>query len=170
MLGFVPRIVLASLAGFLVGQLLNAWVLVRIKDRTLESRLWVRLLGSSAVGELADTVVFCTIAFYGVITGWTFLNYVVTGYLWKVSVEVLVLPVTYRVIAAVKRREPTYGAPPRAGRRPGPRAGVVPPEELRAQGVEVTLGQGRCASGRPDRPGTPRCGSWPACARRSRRS
>lgn len=108
-LGFVPRIVLASLAGFLVGQLLNAWVLVRIKERTLESRLWLRLLGSTAVGELADTVAFCTIAFYGVITGWTFVNYVVTGYVYKVAVELLVMPVTYRVIGLVKRHEPSYG-------------------------------------------------------------
>lgn len=110
-LGFVPRIVLASLAGFLVGQLLNAWALGRIKVRTLERHLWVRLLGSTAVGEFADTLVFCTIAFYGVITGATFANYVITGYLYKVGVEVLVLPITYRVIAAVKRREPTYGVP-----------------------------------------------------------
>jgi len=110
-LGFVPRIVLASLCGFLVGQLLNAWVLVRIKERTLESRLWLRLLGSTAVGEFADTLVFCTIAFYGVLTGWSFVNYVVTGYVYKVAVEALVLPVTYRVIALVKRHEPTYGLP-----------------------------------------------------------
>ncbi len=110
-LGFVPRIVLASLCGFLVGQLLNAWVLVRIKARTLESRLWIRLLGSTAVGEFADTLVFCTIAFYGVITGWTFINYVITGFVYKVAVEVLVMPITYRVIAAIKRREPTYGVP-----------------------------------------------------------
>lgn len=110
-LGFVPRIVLASLCGFLVGQLLNAWVLVRIKARTLESRLWLRLLGSTAVGEFADTLVFCTIAFYGVITGWTFVNYVITGFVYKVTVEVLVMPITYRVIAAIKRREPTYGVP-----------------------------------------------------------
>ena len=108
-LGFVPRIVIASLAGFLCGQLLNAWVLVRIKARTDEPRLWVRLIGSTGVGELIDTVVFCTIAFYGVLTGWSFLNYVVTGYLYKVGVEVLVLPVTYRVIAIIKRHEPTYG-------------------------------------------------------------
>ena len=107
-LGFVPRIVLASVAGYLVGQLLNAWVLVKIKERTQEKALWLRLLGSTAVGEFADTIVFCTIAFYGVITGWTFVNYVITGYLYKVAVEVLVMPVTYRVIAAVKRREPTY--------------------------------------------------------------
>lgn len=108
-LGFVPRIVLASLAGFLVGQLLNAWVLVRIKGRTQESRLWLRLIGSTAVGEFADTLVFCTVAFYGVITGWTFVNYVITGYVYKVAIEVVVMPVTYRVIALVKRHEPTYG-------------------------------------------------------------
>lgn len=115
-LGFVPRIVAASLAGFLVGQMLNAWVLVRIKARTHETRLWLRLLGSTAVGEFADTLVFCTVAFYGVITGWTFVNYVITGYVYKVAVEVLVLPVTYRVIALVKRHEPTYGLPAEPGR------------------------------------------------------
>lgn len=108
-LGFVPRIVVASVCGFLVGQLLNSYVLVRIKERTDEQALWLRLLGSTAVGQLADTIVFCTIAFYGVITGAEFLNYVVTGYVYKVAVEVLLLPVTYPVIAAVKRREPSYG-------------------------------------------------------------
>ena len=107
-LGFVPRIVLASLCGFLVGQLLNAWVLVRIKRRTREPKLWLRLIGSTLVGELADTVVFCTIAFYGVITGGDFLNYVITGYVYKVLVEVVLLPVTYPVIALVKRHEPGY--------------------------------------------------------------
>jgi len=110
-LGFVPRIVAASLAGFLAGQLLNAYVLVKIKARTDERHLWVRLLGSTAVGELADTVVFCTIAFYGVITGAEFLNYVITGYIYKCLVEVLLLPVTYRVIAAVKSAEPSYPIP-----------------------------------------------------------
>jgi uncharacterized integral membrane protein (TIGR00697 family) len=107
-LGFVPRIVLASLCGFLAGQLLNAYVLVRIKQRTKERHLWARLIGSTLVGELADTVVFCTIAFYGIITGGDFLNYVVTGYVYKVLVEVVMLPVTYPVIGWVKRHEPDY--------------------------------------------------------------
>lgn len=107
-LGFVPRIVLASVCGFLVGQLLNSYVLVKIKERTKERALWARLIGSTAVGELADTVVFCTIAFFGVITGAEFITYVVIGYLYKTAVEVLLLPVTYRVIGAVKRREPSY--------------------------------------------------------------
>ena len=107
-LGFVPRIVLASVAGYLVGQLLNAWVLVKIKERTQEKALWLRLLGSTAVGEFADTIVFCTIAFYGVITGEEFLVYVAFGFAYKTLVEVVLLPVSYAVIGWVKRREPTY--------------------------------------------------------------
>lgn len=107
-LGFVPRIVLASVCGFLVGQLLNAYVLVKIKARTNEGSLWLRLIGSTVVGEFADTIVFCTIAFYGILTGGDFLNYVIVGYFYKTLLEVLLLPITYRVIAFVKANEPTY--------------------------------------------------------------
>lgn len=106
--GFVPRIVLASVAAFLVGEMLNSYVLVKIKEYTKERRLWARLIGSTMVGELADTVTFCTIAFYGVITGGEFLNYVVTGYFYKTLIEVVMLPVTYRVIGFLKRTEPDY--------------------------------------------------------------
>ncbi|MEI6361928.1 MAG: queuosine precursor transporter [Actinomycetes bacterium] len=111
-LGFVPRIVLASICGYLVGQLLNAYVLVKIKERTKERKLWLRLIGSTVVGEFADTLVFCTIAFYGVITGAEFWNYVLVGYLYKTLLEVVLLPITYPTIRWVKRREPTYGLPP----------------------------------------------------------
>ena len=54
-------------------------------------------------------MVFCTIAFYGVITGWEFANYVIVGYLYKTLLEVVLLPITYRVIAWIKANEPTYG-------------------------------------------------------------
>ena len=107
-LGFVPRIVLASVLGFLVGQLLNAWVLVKIKERTRERKLWLRLLGSTAVGQFADTLVFCTVAFYGIITGAEFWTYVLFGYVYKTALEFVLLPITYAVIGFVKRREPTY--------------------------------------------------------------
>lgn len=107
-LGFVPRIVLASVSGFLVGQLLNSYVLVKIKQRTSESSLWFRLIGSTVVGEFADTLAFCTIAFYGILTGADFINYIVVGYVYKVLLEVVLLPVTYRVIAYIKKHEPTY--------------------------------------------------------------
>jgi uncharacterized integral membrane protein (TIGR00697 family) len=115
-LGFVPRIVLASICGYLVGQLLNSYVLVKIKARTKERKLWLRLIGSTVVGEFADTFVFCTIAFYGVITGAEFWNYVLVGYLYKTLLEVVLLPITYPTIRWVKRREPTYGILPSESR------------------------------------------------------
>lgn len=107
-LGFVPQIVLASISGYLVGQLLNSYVLVKIKEKTKEKYLWLRLIGSTAVGELADTIVFCTIAFYGIITGVDFIKYVVIGYLYKTLLEVLLLPITYKVIKFVKKKELSY--------------------------------------------------------------
>lgn len=110
-LGFVPRIVAASLVAYLVGQLLNAWILVKIKKRTQENSLWARLIGSSAVACAADTVIFCTIAFGGVVGAGTLANYIIVGYIYKMLVEILLLPVTYRVVALVKKHEPTYTAP-----------------------------------------------------------
>jgi hypothetical protein len=104
-LGFVPRVVAASLAGYLVGQFLNAWVVVRMRDRARPGRLWTRLLSSTIVGELADTVIFCTVAFAFVVPVGTLVNYIVYGYVYKVLVEAVMLPVTVRVIAWVKRRE-----------------------------------------------------------------
>lgn len=106
--GFVPRIVLASVVAFAIGETLNAYVLVRIKEFTRERHLWARLIGSTVVGEFVDTLAFCTIAFYGVITGADFLNYVITGYVYKTLLEVLMLPITYRVVAWLKRNEPDY--------------------------------------------------------------
>lgn len=112
-LGFLPRIVLASLAGYLAGQLLNAYVLVKMKEQMSESGLWRRLLGSTVVGEFADTALFSVIAFAGTFPTWGSLaSYAVTGYLYKVLVEVLCLPLTYLVIRAVKRREPGYALAP----------------------------------------------------------
>jgi queuosine precursor transporter len=110
-LGFVPRIVLASLVGYLAGQFLNAYVLVRLKDRFAERGLVGRLVGSTVVGELADTVLFCLIAFAGVFPTWgSLLGYTVAGYLYKVAVEVVFLPLTLAVIRAIKKREPEYAA------------------------------------------------------------
>lgn len=104
-LGFVPRIVTASVLAYLAGQLLNSWVLVKIKERWGQGHLWARLIGSTLVGEFADTLIFCTIAFYGVITGAEFLNYLMVGYVYKVAVEILLLPLTYPTIAWVKKVE-----------------------------------------------------------------
>ncbi|GAA5045410.1 queuosine precursor transporter [Nocardia callitridis] len=109
-IGTTPRLVIAGLAGYFVGQLLNSATLVLIKERTKEKHLWARLIGSTVVGELADTLLFCSIAAGAIgIDSWQqFVNYVIVGFLWKTLCEVLVLPITYRVIAVLKKREPSY--------------------------------------------------------------
>lgn len=104
-LGFVPRIVAASLIAFLIGQLMNAWVLDRMRKRTSGRFLRTRLIGSTVVGQLFDTLIFCTVAFAGVITGTDFIMYVVLGYVVKVLAEVVLLPITTRVIKLVRTAE-----------------------------------------------------------------
>jgi uncharacterized PurR-regulated membrane protein YhhQ (DUF165 family) len=68
----------------------------------------VRLLTSTGVGEFADTLIFCIVAFAGVIPGWDFVNYIIVGFVYKVAVEIILMPVTYRVIGWIKARETTY--------------------------------------------------------------
>lgn len=106
-LGPVPLILAGSLLGYLTGQLLNAWVLVKIKEATGGRHLWGRLLGSTLVGELADTLIFCTIAapIIGISSFSDFLNYVLVGYIYKCAVELLLLPVTYPLIGWFRRNE-----------------------------------------------------------------
>ncbi|MFT4187955.1 MAG: queuosine precursor transporter [Aeromicrobium sp.] len=108
--GPVAQIVLASVVGYVVGQLLNSWVLVRMKERTSEKGLAGRLAASTGVGEMADTFLFCAIAAsaIGITSMDVFWNYLVVGVLFKIAVEIVVMPLTVAVIAWLKRREPTY--------------------------------------------------------------
>lgn len=109
-LGPVPLIVAGSLLGFLVGQLLNAWVLVKVKEKTREKHLWARLISSTLVGQFVDTLIFCAVAapIIGIQTFGQFMNYVIVGYVWKCLVEVLVIPATYAVVARLKKTEPYW--------------------------------------------------------------
>ena len=104
------QLIIAGLAGFIVGQTINAWVVVAIKERTKEKHLWARLVGSTFAGQLGDTLVFCSIAAgaIGITTFHDFAVYTAQGWLYKTAVEVVMLPITYRVIAYIKRKEPTY--------------------------------------------------------------
>ena len=104
-LGFFPRIVIASLAAYLMGEFLNAYVLAKLKIKTKGKKLWLRLIGSTVVGELFDSIVFCLIAFGGIISGSDMLIYISVGWLFKTGVEVVMLPVTYRVIGFLKKQE-----------------------------------------------------------------
>jgi uncharacterized integral membrane protein (TIGR00697 family) len=114
--GPVWRSGLAWLLGFLVGQTLNSWVLVKMKERFGERGLVGRLMGSTGVGEFADTLIFCSIAatVIGITDMPTFLNYVLVGFVYKTAVEFLFVPVTTLVIRWFKRREPSYAPGPQA--------------------------------------------------------
>ena len=104
-LGFFPRIVAASLAAFLTGSFLNSFVLAKLKIKTKGKKLWLRLIGSTVVGELCDTVVFAFVAFGGILQGMNMLTYILIGWIFKTVVEIVFLPITYRVIDKMKQVE-----------------------------------------------------------------
>ena len=104
----VWRITVAGLAGYLAGELLNSLVVVRLKSRMAERRVAFRLITSTLIAELVDTLLFCSIAYAGTITGAELFNYTLTGYVYKCLVEVCIVPVTLLVIRYLKRVEPSY--------------------------------------------------------------
>ena len=104
-LGFFPRIVIASLTAFLVGSFTNSWLLAKLKVLTKGKKLWLRLISSTIVGEFLDTLVFALIAFGGIITGGDMVIYILVGMSLKTLAEVLLMPITYKVVAYIKRRE-----------------------------------------------------------------
>lgn len=104
-LGLTPRIVLASLIAFLIGEFSNSFVLAKMKIFSKGRFLWTRTIGSTIVGELADTIVFCLIAFTGVLPFTLVTSIIISGYLFKLAIEVLFTPVTYFVVNKLKKIE-----------------------------------------------------------------
>lgn len=102
------RITVAGFVAFLVGSLVNATIVVRLKEHMRERHVAFRLIVSTVVGQFIDTLIFCTIAFAGTITLLDLANYTITGFLYKTAVEILIVPVTLAVIRVLKRIEPTY--------------------------------------------------------------
>ncbi|HEX8393994.1 MAG TPA: queuosine precursor transporter [Longimicrobium sp.] len=103
--GSTPRIVLASLAAFWAGEFANSYVLARMKVATEGRHLWWRAIGSTALGAVVDTAIFYPVAFLGVWATRDVLMVMATNYVLKVVWEIIALPVTYRVVAALKRAE-----------------------------------------------------------------
>lgn len=102
---FVPRIVLASTTAFFVGEFLNSFVLAKLKIATEGRWLWTRTIGSTLIGQGADTIIFSLIAFAGVIPQAQLIQMMLFNYVYKVALEVLLTPVTYSVVGFLKRAE-----------------------------------------------------------------
>lgn len=105
--GMAPRIVVASLCAFLAGSFLNAYIMSRMKIASRGRHFSLRAIVSTLVGESADSVLFFPIAFGGIIPVRELLVMIVTQAVLKSLYEVLVLPLTIRVVRLIKKVEQT---------------------------------------------------------------
>ena len=103
--GNTPRIFAASIAAFWAGEFANSFVLAKMKVWTGGKRLWTRTIGSTVVGQGVDSLIFYPLAFLGVWETSLVVQVMLTNYLLKVLWEIVLTPVTYRVVAAFKRAE-----------------------------------------------------------------
>jgi uncharacterized integral membrane protein (TIGR00697 family) len=103
--GNTPRIVVASITAFLCGTFINSYVLAKMKIWTQGRWLWTRIVGSTLCGELVDSVIFYFVAFYGRMPPAHLVAIMFTQYALKSGWEILATPITYRIVAFLKRVE-----------------------------------------------------------------
>jgi uncharacterized integral membrane protein (TIGR00697 family) len=102
---YVPRIVIGSLAGFLCGELSNAWFMERLRIKTKGKHLWFRTIGSSMIGYLFDTLPFVLIAFAGLVSTHDLLMMIAFQYFSKLFIEAIFgTPMAYAVIKWVQAK------------------------------------------------------------------
>lgn len=99
------RIVAASLIAFWAGEFVNSFVLAKMKIMTAGKFLWMRTIGSTFAGEAVDSLIFYPIAFLGTWSTEQVVSVMIGNYFLKVLWEVIATPVTYRIVAFLKRAE-----------------------------------------------------------------
>ena len=104
-LGYTPRLLVASFLAYLVGEFTNSFVLAKMKIATRGRWLWLRTIGSTLVGQGFDSLVFITLAFVGAIPLQAMFLAIITQWLAKSSYEAVVTPLTYVVVNFLKRKE-----------------------------------------------------------------
>jgi uncharacterized integral membrane protein (TIGR00697 family) len=102
-LGFTPRLLLASFIAYLIGEFCNSFVLAKLKVATGGRHLWLRTISSTIIGEGLDTLIFILVAFSGL--GFALGAIILSQWLLKVAYEVLATPLTYAIVGFLKRRE-----------------------------------------------------------------
>lgn len=99
-------IVLASLAAYIAGEFTNSMILARMKVLTHGRWLWSRTIGSTLIGEGVDTLIFIFIATLAGVFPWSlFITLLITNYIFKVGIEILMTPITYQVVRWLKKTE-----------------------------------------------------------------
>jgi hypothetical protein len=104
-LGYTPRLLMASFLAYLVGEFANSFVLAKMKIATKGRWLWTRTIGSTLVGQGLDSLMFMTLAFVGTIPITGLVSAVITQWLAKSAYEAAVTPLTYAAVNFLKRRE-----------------------------------------------------------------
>lgn len=104
-LGVVWRLAIGSVVALFVGEIMNAYVMGRMKVASRGRGLWRRMVSSSLAGNALDTVIFSTIAFAGTMSMTSFWQLIVTVFLIKMAVEIMVSPLTMHLITRVKKHE-----------------------------------------------------------------
>ena len=104
-LGSTPRILISSIISFLVGNFANSIVMSKMKVKTKGKYLALRTIGSTLIGEGLDTIIFIPIVFIGALDLKTILFLIIDTYVLKVTLEVILTPITYKVIKFIKNKE-----------------------------------------------------------------
>ncbi len=104
-LGLTPRLVLASLIAYFTGEFSNSFTLAKLKIATQGKFLWLRTIGSTLIGEGLDTVLFCLIAFWGILPSGLLIAVIVSNYIFKCGVEIIFTPLTYKIVGFLKKSE-----------------------------------------------------------------
>jgi len=104
-LGYTPRLLIASFAAYLVGEFANSYVLAKMKIATKGRWLWTRTIASTLVGQGLDSIIFILIAFAGTSPSDVLLSAIVSQWLIKTGYEALATPLTYVAVNFIKRQE-----------------------------------------------------------------
>lgn len=104
-LGQVPRILLGAWIAVFAGEILNDFVLAKMKIWTDGKHLWSRLVGSTVVGQFVNTILFYTIALGGILPTALLIESILSGWLLKVVVEIVMIPGTYVIVNKLKAIE-----------------------------------------------------------------
>lgn len=101
----VPRIVIASIIGYFIGEYSNSVILSKMKILTKGRWLWTRTIGSTIVGEFLDSIIFVLIAFLGLYEFKILIIMAISNYVFKTIIEICFTPITYKVVNFVKKVE-----------------------------------------------------------------